>query len=107
MRRARWSAHHILLLLIVLLGAAEAGAQQRQQGEPGKFDFYVLSLSWSPSFCEAAQERASTRSRSATTRGRFLSWCMGSGRNTSAAFRLGAKCPRRPCHARSPTACSI
>ena len=24
---------------------------------PGEFDFYVLSLSWSPSFCEAAAER--------------------------------------------------
>lgn len=24
---------------------------------PGDFDFYVLALSWSPSFCEAAQER--------------------------------------------------
>lgn len=23
-----------------------------QQGTPGQFDFYVLSLSWSPSFCE-------------------------------------------------------
>src|SRR5476651_360214 len=32
--------------------------QDRRQNEPGKFDFYVLALSWSPSFCEAAQERA-------------------------------------------------
>jgi ribonuclease T2 len=29
-----------------------------RQNEPGKFDFYVLALSWSPSFCEASQERA-------------------------------------------------
>ena len=27
-------------------------AQPRERGEPGKFDFYLLSLSWSPSFCE-------------------------------------------------------
>jgi ribonuclease T2 len=32
-------------------------AQDRRQNEPGQFDFYVLSLSWSPSFCEASGER--------------------------------------------------
>src|SRR5215467_6676766 len=36
-----------------------AGAQDRRQNEPGQFDFYVLSLSWSPSFCEAVGERGS------------------------------------------------
>ena len=30
---------------------------QPQKHEPGHFDFYVLALSWSPSFCEAAHER--------------------------------------------------
>ncbi|MBR0794597.1 ribonuclease T2 [Bradyrhizobium jicamae] len=34
-----------------------ATAQDRRQNAPGDFDFYVLSLSWSPSFCEAASER--------------------------------------------------
>src|SRR5215470_13548208 len=34
-----------------------AGAQDRRQNQSGQFDFYVLSLSWSPSFCEAAGER--------------------------------------------------
>lgn len=29
---------------------------RRQNGEPGRFDFYVLSLSWSPSFCAAVAE---------------------------------------------------
>ena len=33
------------------LGIADAAAQDRRQNEPGKFDFYLLSLSWSPSFC--------------------------------------------------------
>jgi ribonuclease T2 len=37
--------------------AGAASAQDRRQNEPGQFDFYVLSLSWSPSFCEAAGER--------------------------------------------------
>jgi ribonuclease T2 len=35
----------------------QAAAQDRRQNAPGEFDFYVLSLSWSPSFCEAAAER--------------------------------------------------
>src|SRR5437868_1509483 len=35
-----------------------ASAQDARQNEPGKFDFYVLALSWSPSFCEAAGDRA-------------------------------------------------
>src|SRR5499433_4543030 len=34
-----------------------AAAQDRRQNQPGQFDFYVLALSWSPSFCEAAGER--------------------------------------------------
>ena len=38
-------------------GTDPAAAQDRRQNQPGKFDFYVLSLSWSPSFCEATQER--------------------------------------------------
>jgi ribonuclease T2 len=57
----RSSAISVLLPLIVLLLGAQTIAQQRPQGEPGKFDFYVLSLSWSPSYCEAAEERSSNR----------------------------------------------
>lgn len=44
-----------------LLWAASLGvasAQDSRQNAPGAFDFYVLSLSWSPSFCEAANERS-------------------------------------------------
>ena len=40
-----------------LLHATAAPAQDRRQNAPGEFDFYVLSLSWSPSFCEQAGER--------------------------------------------------
>ena len=41
-----------------LLAAASlpAAAQDGRQNEPGKFDFYVLSLSWSPSFCASAHD---------------------------------------------------
>ena len=33
-------------------------AQDTRQNTPGAFDFYVLALSWSPSFCDAAGDRA-------------------------------------------------
>jgi ribonuclease T2 len=41
-----------------LLAGQPAAAQDRRKNAPGNFDFYVLSLSWSPSFCESAGERA-------------------------------------------------
>ncbi len=42
---------------ILFLAIVTAFAQDRRQSEPGRFDFYVLALSWSPSFCEASAER--------------------------------------------------
>src|SRR5258706_14072400 len=49
-----------LSVFVALTGlAATASAQDRRQNAPGEFDFYVLSLSWSPSFCEEASERGS------------------------------------------------
>jgi ribonuclease T2 len=49
-----------LLVFAGLIGiAGTASAQDRRQNAPGEFDFYVLSLSWSPSFCEQASERGS------------------------------------------------
>ena len=47
----------ISIAALVLLHATSAPAQDRRQNAPGEFDFYVLSLSWSPSFCEQASER--------------------------------------------------
>lgn len=44
-------------VLAILLLPTAAPAQERHAGTPGQFDFYVLSLSWSPSFCAAAAER--------------------------------------------------
>jgi ribonuclease T2 len=35
-----------------------ANAKDRRQNVPGQFDYYVLSLSWSPSFCETATGNA-------------------------------------------------
>jgi ribonuclease T2 len=50
----------LLLALIGIVGSAAtapARAQDQRQNAPGAFDFYVLSLSWSPSFCEDAADR--------------------------------------------------
>jgi len=50
----------VLLLCAALIAifAAPATAQDARQNTPGQFDFYVLSLSWSPSYCEASAERS-------------------------------------------------
>src|ERR1700716_4112907 len=57
------------------LAADFASAQDRRQNAPGEFDFYVLSLSWSPSFCEAASERGNSgRSQAAKCGGRPFSF---------------------------------
>ena len=44
----------------MVVSAGTASAQDRRQNTPGEFDFYVLSLSWSPSFCEKASERGNS-----------------------------------------------
>jgi ribonuclease T2 len=46
-----------LSVVLILLALGPVSAQGRHSGQPGVFDFYVLSLSWSPSFCEAIGER--------------------------------------------------
>ena len=51
-----------VVLIALGLGSAPAQEQQSQQqaqqrNQPGRFDFYVLSLSWSPSFCKESEER--------------------------------------------------
>jgi ribonuclease T2 len=48
------TAFAILFLAITLTSAS---AQQRRQHQPGQFDFYVLALSWSPTFCQETAER--------------------------------------------------
>ncbi len=53
---SRRTAFALALTLGAISGAAVAQGQGR--GEPGRFDYYVLSLSWSPSFCETASGAA-------------------------------------------------
>ena len=52
--RLAWA---VFVLWLAVGAAAYAAGADRRQNEPGQFDFYVLSLSWSPSFCEASGER--------------------------------------------------
>jgi ribonuclease T2 len=55
--RVAFAAVAVLLTVVLADVGGTASAQDRRQNEPGQFDFYVLSLSWSPSFCEASGER--------------------------------------------------
>src|SRR5207302_1599387 len=47
----------VFVIAALVLVAASTQAQDRRQNRSGQFDFYLLSLSWSPSFCEASGER--------------------------------------------------
>jgi ribonuclease T2 len=49
----------VLIIAATVIGfvVSPAVAQDRRQNKPGEFDFYVLALSWSPSFCAEAAER--------------------------------------------------
>lgn len=61
MRRRERSCGLTSHLVAILAGAVAifvAITAARADGTPGDFDFYVLSLSWSPSYCAAAGDRA-------------------------------------------------
>ncbi|MGA8903301.1 ribonuclease T2 family protein [Bradyrhizobium sp.] len=77
-RTARIFAGFGYLILVASLGigaaTAPASAQDRRQNTPGEFDYYVLSLSWSPSFCAESVERGNGRSQQAQCGGRPFSF---------------------------------
>lgn len=60
------------VLVFCLLGVqasaalAQAADQDKRRYQAGQFDFYVLSLSWSPSFCAALAGRTAARTRGGT-----------------------------------------
>ncbi|MGB7258091.1 MAG: ribonuclease T2 [Pseudolabrys sp.] len=64
-RRAVVAAAFAATLVILCLHSAVFAQNQSRTGQrqntPGQFDFYVLALSWSPSFCASERERASGR----------------------------------------------
>ena len=51
----------VLSSLFGLVALGQATAQDARQNAPGEFDFYLLALSWSPSYCEQAGERKSAQ----------------------------------------------
>ncbi len=51
------------LLLLLLAGTAAPGASGARGGRAGDFDYYVLSLSWSPSYCLSPAGRRARESR--------------------------------------------
>ena len=57
MHRSTIVSRFLISLALAVVSAGMASAQDRRQNTPGEFDFYVLALSWSPSFCEASAER--------------------------------------------------
>jgi ribonuclease T2 len=59
--RRLWGVLLAASLVAAPMFVAPAWAQDRRQNEPGKFDYYVLALSWSPSFCEQAGDRKSAQ----------------------------------------------
>src|SRR5713226_10189867 len=63
------------LVPVTIAANGPASAQDQRQNTPGEFDYYVLSLSWSPSFCEQAEERGNSgRSQQAQCGGRPFSF---------------------------------
>ena len=63
-----------LFIFAIVALAQDEPAQDRRPNAPGQFDFYVLALSWSPSYCEAAQERAPERAPDQQCAGRPFSF---------------------------------
>ncbi len=45
------------IALLAAFGGAGANAQADRGGMPGDFDYYVLSLSWSPTYCDSQAHR--------------------------------------------------
>jgi ribonuclease T2 len=45
----------------IFVFAIVALADDRRQNTPGAFDFYVLALSWSPTYCESVKARSGAR----------------------------------------------
>jgi ribonuclease T2 len=60
-------------LILTCLAAVTHVAEARDRpAEPGTFDFYVLSLSWSPSFCSSQQDGKNSQQCGADKHYRFI-----------------------------------
>lgn len=58
------------LFIFVIVAFAQSAPENGGKDLPGHFDFYVLALSWSPSYCEASAERAPDGARDPQCSGR-------------------------------------
>jgi ribonuclease T2 len=67
-RRAAQAA--AIAFSFTFLFAIVALARDTGQNQPSRFDFYVLALSWSPTYCESAKQRAPGRKPSLQCSGR-------------------------------------
>jgi ribonuclease T2 len=60
--RIRRTAQTIAITVsLIFVFTIAAFAEDDQRTSPGQFDFYVLALSWSPSYCESSKQRAPNR----------------------------------------------
>src|SRR5437870_5423317 len=50
-RQPKWGVLFLICAIAVAGAAARSRNRHRGTGTPGVFDYYVLSLSWSPEFC--------------------------------------------------------
>ena len=96
----------VATVVAAVLSLGPVWAQDPRQNEPGKFDFYMLALSWSPSYCEASRERAPDRSPDQQCGARPFSFVVhGLWPQYDSGFPGSAKCrhrastaaPSRPC----------
>jgi ribonuclease T2 len=96
-----------LAVSVLLAAMPRALAEDARQNEAGQFDFYVLSLSWSPSFCAAAAERGNLRGPTLQCGARPYSFVVHGLWPQYEDFQNTAKSRRQDCTAASFLPCSI
>ena len=69
-RRAVRAAAIAVSFSFIFVFVAVALAEKAQPQQPRPFDFYVLALSWSPSYCESVKQRTPDRKPSLQCSGR-------------------------------------
>ncbi len=57
-----WVTVPLLLMVLALRFSQHRGARRASQGTPGVFDYYLLTLSWSPEFCYSHRENPECQS---------------------------------------------
>ncbi|HEY1678103.1 MAG TPA: ribonuclease T2 [Candidatus Sulfotelmatobacter sp.] len=65
MKRASVQVVLLCLLAMIVMGAGSSkhhGSNQASKGQPGVFDYYLLTLSWSPEFCYSHSDKPECQS---------------------------------------------